>query len=78
MVREDIRNAVDLTTYERNLVNRFRSALFDIEDEQADTASLIDPEHPEYPAFLAIGFPPVKRKKPKRETPIKSVQETLW
>ena len=65
----------DLTEYERSLANRFRSALFDLEDDQADMPSMIDPEHPEYLAFLAIGFPPRRRRKSKAKRPAELTQE---
>lgn len=65
----------DLTEYERSLSERFRSSLFDLEDDQADMPSMIDPEHPEYQAFLAIGHPPHKRRKPKAKRTAELTQE---
>lgn len=57
----------DLTEYERDLAERFRSALFDnYEGEYGE--GLIDPSHPEFPHVLAIAFPPRKKRKKKAKT----------
>jgi len=53
----------DLTAYERDLAERFRSSLLDNYEEYGE--GLIDPSHPEYPAVLAIAFPPRKRRSKK-------------
>lgn len=55
----------DLTPYERSLASRFRSDLFDVEVDSP--ISLIDPEHPEFPAVMWMVLPPKRKKKAKRE-----------
>lgn len=61
----------DLTEYERNLAERFRDSLFDIDigiDE-----GLLDPSHPEHPAVMALVFQPRTKKirKPKPHADLK-------
>lgn len=64
----------DLTECERNLAERFRNSLFDLsEDEYGE--GLLDPSHPEFPAVLAIAFPPRPRRLRKPKAPRAGTQE---
>ena len=54
----------ELTDYERSLIERFRSSLFDTYEDWDE--GLIDPSHPEYPAVMAILLPPRRRQKKAR------------
>lgn len=65
----------DLTPYERSLANRLRLDLFDVEVD--DPISLIDPEHPEFPAVMWMVLPPRRKRKAKREPQAKQEQMEL-
>lgn len=57
------------TDYERSLAERFRSSLFDNYEDPWDEG-LIDPSHPEFPAVLAIAYPPGKKKRRAKAVPV--------
>lgn len=65
----------DLTPYERSLANRFRLDLFDVEVD--DPISLIDSEHPEFPAVMWMALPPKRKKRAKRESQTRQEQMEL-
>lgn len=66
----------DLTSWERDLAERFRSDLFDLEQSWGEE-SIIDPTHPLYAVVLAIAFPPTKRRKRKPQSQQAAIQERL-
>jgi hypothetical protein len=65
------------TPYEAGLIEAFRESLFDGSDETSGGASMIDPEHHDYPTILALGWSPRRRRKRREPKAIIASQEAL-